>query len=175
MQRLVVCVNLFKINIMSSQSGIPKFFKLAATEKAWYPTPSANLTGTLTSEGKTVRGTSTVFLSELSVGDYLLNPTTDDVQVILRVESDTLLMLAAAMTTTLSATTCKRIKSQQIKKATIVFAGTGPGVVRGASQATAIASTWPVTVPLPLESDGGLLPFLVTAPASTTAHISTVE
>ncbi len=158
------------------QTGIPKFFNIAASNKAWFPTPSADLTGTLTGPGKYIVGTGTLFKSELNPGDYLLNPTTDDVSKIHSIQDDTHLMLFTAMTTALSGTTCKRIKDHTIKKATIVFAGTGPGTIRGVDQATGGGGTWPVNVPNDtLESDGGVRPFLVTCPAATTGHIITLE
>jgi hypothetical protein len=156
------------------QSSIIKNHNIAALGKAWYPTPSANLTGTLTAEGKTIRGTSTLFRTELSVGDYLLNPTNDELQIIEAIDNNTMLHVKEAFTSGLSATTCKRIKNKHLKELHIVFAGTGPGTVRGATQAT--GGTWPVAIVWSQKNqDGGLDPQLVSAPASTTAHITTVE
>ncbi len=157
------------------QTGISKFFNITATNKAWFPTPSDNLTGTLTSSGKSVVGTGTLFRTELNVGDYLLNPTTDDVSKIHSIQDDTHLMLFTAMTTTLAADTCKRMRANTIKQLIIAFAGTGPGTIRSVDQATGGGGTWPVNVPNRMEADGGIRPVLVTCPAATTGHITTIE
>ncbi len=154
------------------QRGVPKFYNIAASNAIWLPISTA-LTGTLTSTGKKVVGTDTLFLTEISIGDYIVNETTQETAIVHKVETDTLLHLVAATTTALSTATCKRIRPGGIKKATITFAGTGPGTIRGVDQAT--GGTWPVGVPLPLEAEGGLKPFLVSVPGSTTAHISTIE
>jgi hypothetical protein len=142
---------------MSTQSAIIKSYSSDA--KAWYPTPSANLTGTLTSTGKTIKGTDTLFRSELSPGDYLLNATADELQKVARIESDTLLYLDAALTTPISGATCKRIKNDNMKAMQIVFT-TANGTIRGASQAS--GGAWPFGQVWRMKKDGGIDPQLVT-------------
>jgi hypothetical protein len=154
--------------------GIVKNYNLAADAKAWYPPVSGSLTGTLTSTGKTVRGTNTLFLSELSVGDYLLNPANDELQIVERIESDTLLHVKALFTSGLSGTTCKRIKNKHLRKMRVVFALGAVGTIRGASQTT--GGTWPINNVWVAESEiSGLEPQLVTVGAGSTGHISTIE
>jgi hypothetical protein len=154
--------------------GIVKNYNLAADAKAWYPPVSANLTGTLTSEGKTVRGTSTLFTTELSVGDYLLNPSTDQLQIVEQIDSDTMLRVKEAFTTPLSTATCKIIKNKHLRKMRVVFATGAAGTIRGASQAA--GGTWPINNVWVAESEiSGLEPQLVTVGAGSTGHISTIE
>lgn len=141
----------------------------SSTSKAWYPTPSGNLTGTLTSTaGCKVTGVGTLFSTELSVGDYLLNATTDDVQKIERIESDTILALAAAMTTPLSGTTCKRIKNNNMKGIQVCF--TGAGTIRGASQAA--GALWPPLVVWKQRIEGGIDPQLITPSGGGSACVT---
>ncbi len=140
----------------------------SSASKAWYPTPSGNLTGTLTSRGKTIDGTGTAFKTELSPGDYLLNPTTDDIQKIARIESDTLLFLEAAMTTPLAGTTCDRIKNNNMKSIQVVF--TGAGTIRGASQST--GALWPPLVVWKNRIEGGIDPQLVTPSGGGSACVT---
>jgi hypothetical protein len=145
----------------------------SSATKAWYPTPSANLTGTLTSRGKTIDGTGTLFLSELSAGDYLLNPTTDQLQIIERIESNILLTVKTAFTTPLSGDTCQRIKNNSIKSIQVVFTGATLGTIRGASQAT--GGSWAPLVRWKIERGSGIDPQLITPGGSSTACVTTEE
>jgi len=154
---------------MSIQSAIIKSYSSAS--KAWYPTPSGDLTGTLTSTGKTIKGTGTLFTSQLSPGDYLLNADADEVEIIERIDSDTLLTLRAALTTPITGATCKRIKNDNIKAMQVVFT-VANGAIRGASQAT--GGTWPFGVVWRMKKEGGIDPQLIT-PSGGGAACVTLE
>ena len=57
---------------------------------------STAMTGTLDSAGPTVTGTTTVFLTELQVGDYIYVPATKELRKVIQINSDTLLMVDSA-------------------------------------------------------------------------------
>ncbi len=151
------------------QSAIVKSYSSAS--KAWYPTPSGNLTGTLTSRGKTINGTGTSFTTELSAGDYLLNETADELQKIARIESDTILFLEAALTTPITGATMNRIKNNNIKVLQVAFTGSNNGTIRGASQAT--GGVWPALIRWKMSRDGGIDPQLITPGAASIACVTT--
>lgn len=142
----------------------------SATSKAWYPAPSGELTGTLTSTGKMINGTGTLFSSEIDEGDYLLNAATDDVQKVARIESNTILYLEAAMATDLAGVKCRRIKNKSVRGMQVVFA-TANGTIRGASQATGSDAAWPTSAVWRQKNELGMDPQLIT-PSSGLASVT---
>jgi hypothetical protein len=153
----------------------PKNQKITATNKAWFPTPSANLTGTLTSTGKKVTGTGTAFRTDLCEGDYILNPTTDQIALVHRIESDTILFLESAFTADLSGATCKRIKSKHLKSMKVVFVGTGVGTIKTIGDSAAV--DWPVGHIWDVDDPSCPIngPVLVTAGAANIGYVLTTE
>jgi hypothetical protein len=77
-----------------------------------------DLEGTISSTGTTVNGTSTVFLSTLNVGDYLYSQHSKEARKIVRIVSDTQLLLEKAFTSNVPATT-------KAKKSGYFFVGVG--------------------------------------------------
>ncbi|NJR25776.1 MAG: hypothetical protein HC786_28485 [Richelia sp. CSU_2_1] len=68
-----------------------------------------DLEGTISSTGTTVNGTSTTFLTSLSVGDYLYSAHKKEARKIIRIVSDTQLLLESAFTSNAPAlTTAKK-------------------------------------------------------------------
>jgi hypothetical protein len=153
----------------------PKNQKITASNKAWLPTPSANLTGTLTSSGKRVTGTGTVFRSELCEGDYILNPTTDQIALVHTIESDTVLQLEAAFTTPLAGATCNRIKSKHLKSMKVVFVGSGVGTIQTIGDSAPV--DWPVGHIWEVDDHEFPIrgPILVTAGSGNIAYVLTTE
>lgn len=76
-----------------------------------FPNNATELTGTLASSGTTVTGTGTAFETELQVGDYIYDDTTNtELRRVICIYSDTKLELAAAFTTDLTGETCDKIE-----------------------------------------------------------------
>jgi hypothetical protein len=157
---------------MSLQYGIPKFYS-GGDEKSWFPSPSANLTGTLTSRGRTFDGTDTKFLSELSPGDWVLDPDTDEAVRVERIESDTLFFSSDKFSSDVEDIEFQRIKSARCKQIAIIFTGVNGGKLRGITQDT--DALFPSGEYIKLSSNGELAPILITPGTSSTYSISVVE
>jgi len=77
-----------------------------------------DLEGSISSTGTTVNGTSTTFLSGLAIGDYLYSPHSEEARKIVRIVSDTQLLLEKAFTSNAPSQT-------KAKKAGYLYVGVG--------------------------------------------------
>jgi hypothetical protein len=118
---------------MTTQSSRTKTYALNGTA-TWFPAAST-LTGTLTSENITVRGTGTAFKTEIKAGDYLVN-SSNIARKVHAVESDTLLTLDLHFDSDLSGATCSRVENEVLRHLKVIFI-TDAGAMKCASQDTA--------------------------------------
>lgn len=155
------------------QQGIGSSFNISAA--TWFPQPTANLTGTIAvNTGRQVIGTSTLFKTQLSLGDWILVPGSNEIQQVVRIDDNTTLYLAnpfVATVTTPAASTYQRIKNEGLKEMQVTFI-TSAGTVRGSTQPTTAGASVPAGLTIPFKYQGRLDPQLVTPGA--TAFVFTV-
>lgn len=84
-----------------------EYYRITNT-KTTVPAP-ANGTGTIDTDGKSVIGTGTLFLSEMRAGAWLVDTSQDEVRKVLQVESDTLAYLSNAFSSDIAALTTPSI------------------------------------------------------------------
>lgn len=160
---------------MDHQLGIGQNFSISTA--TWFPNPSPVLSGTInTTTGRLIIGTSTKFRSEVSPGDWILVPGSNEVQQVGDIDDDTTLHLFnpfIATVTTPATSTYQRIKHGGIKELKITFV-TAAGTIRGASQLTTAAASWPAGILNDLKYDGRLDPQLIIPGGSGTASVQTV-
>lgn len=157
---------------MSLQYGIPKGY--STSEKQWYPSPSSNLTGTLSSRGRTFDGDGTKFLSELSPGDWVLDPETDEAVLVERIESDTMFWSSNKFSVDVSDINFQRLKSARYKQLVVIFEGVNGGYIKGIDQ-PAPGGHFPAGIEIPFYSNGQNSPILITPGSSAIASIAVVE
>ena len=158
---------------MDHQLGTPQSFSISTA--TWVPAPSANLTGTLNiANGRQVLGTNTTFGVDVQVGDWLLNPNTNEVQQVDRIDDATTLYLQSPFLGSTSTTaTCKRIKPAGLRELKVAFV-TAAGTLRWATQALGSDAIWPVGALDDLKFPGRLDPVLITPGGGGTASIQIV-
>jgi len=143
---------------MSGQSVRIKTYRV--TTPTWFPASIA-VTGTISTVGVRVTGIGTLFLTELSVGDWLVNTNGNEGRKIMEIYSDTDLMVEVAFTgDPLPGATVVRIKDKSLKYLKVVFT-TNDGNMKGITQASNAA--WPFGIPWKTPSyDDFIEPQLVT-------------
>ena len=99
-----------------------------------------DLDGSISSTGTTVNGVSTTFLSDLAIGDYLYTPHIKQVRKVVRIVSDTQLLLEKAFTSNVPAQT-------KAKKAGYFFVDIGNDL----TLATEIGNSFFVSNPIALK------------------------
>lgn len=73
-------------------------------------------TGTFTTSGKVVTGSGTSFLTEVKIGDWLVNLAGDEVAEVIKVNSDTQLEIKFKFSSDVAAATAVRIVDSRIAK-----------------------------------------------------------
>jgi len=169
---MVNLCNYLNFIYMSLQYGIPKGY--STDVKQWYPSPSANLTGTITSRGRTFDGTGTKFLSELALGDWVLDPATDETVLVERIESDTMFWSSDRFTVDVSGIDFQRIKSAKYKQLIVIFEGINGGHIKGIDQ-PAPGGHFPAGIQIPFYANGQNSPILITPGTSAIASVAVVE
>lgn len=96
-----------------------------------------DLEGSVSSTGTTVNGTSTAFLSSLSVGDYLYSPHSKEARKIVRIVSDTQLLLETAFTSNAPAQT-------KAKKAGYLYVGVGNDLTLAIQSGNSFFVSYPI-------------------------------
>ena len=160
---------------MDHQQGIGSSFNISAA--TWFPQPTANLSGTIAvNTGCLVIGTGTAFRSQLSPGDWILVPGSNEIQQIFSIDDDTTLHLFKpfeATVTTPAASTYQRIKNEGLKEMQVTFI-TSAGTIRGSSQLTTAGASVPAALTIPFKYSGRLDPQLITPGGGGTAFVFTV-
>lgn len=96
-------------------SPYDQYRNLIRIKEAYAP---VDLEGSISSTGTTVNGTSTTFLTSLAVGDYIYSPHSEEARKIVRIVSDTQVLLEKAFTSNAPAQT-------KAKKAGYFYVGVG--------------------------------------------------
>lgn len=156
--------------------GVTIPFSISA--KQWFPLPET-LTGTFTSTGRLVKAGTTPIKSreELQVGDWLLNPANDEIRKITDISNELnsttgavtnqLISVETAFTTPFTNIALSRVRNGQIKKLEYVFAGGTTGTARSAYSVNALGT---LGVKYEAESEGGIIPMLLTPGATSTVN-----
>jgi hypothetical protein len=118
--------------------GLPS----TSTTKGCYPT-SVQKTGTITSTGTRVVGTSTLFTTELQKGDYIFNTTAATAPEVRRVKhilDNTHLILESAFTVDVSAINLNRVRPAY-KSVGVANIGGADGVLNGGTLKSGVSPT----------------------------------
>lgn len=103
---------------------------------------NADGTGTVSTVGVAVEGTSTLFTTEMPVGSWLVSESQDELRKVIRVDSDTRAYIDAAFTTPLSSATPSIISAKSSKAVSIAVAipaGLAAGEIDGVAFAAGSA------------------------------------
>lgn len=119
-----------------------------ATTKQTVPLNSIQ-TGTIETVGKAVKGTGTLFTTELPVGSWVVDLAQDEIRRVESVESDTLAYMSNAFTVDLAAATpLDAIPAKDAKCVTI-----GVAIAPGGAAGEVDGSVFPAGVPLVFSKD----------------------
>jgi hypothetical protein len=152
------------------QIAIP--FSISA--KRWFPA-TETLTGTFTSVGRMVKAGTTPIkaYNELQIGDWLLNPTTDEIRRITDISyvnngavppviTNQIIYVESAFTTLTNATMV-RVRNAQIKSLEYIFSAAGNA--RSAYSANAAVPAG--TLFTAAQNEDGIIPMLLTPSSGT--------
>lgn len=100
------------------------YYVIAASTIDTVPAASSALTGTISSAGVQITGSGTAFLTELQVGDFIFEYTTNkEVRQIASISSDTELSLTSEFTSTVSNKAYKRTRGTVYNRIEFEVAG----------------------------------------------------
>lgn len=100
---------------------------------------NANGTGTIETVGKAVKGTGTLFTTEMPVGSWLVDESQDEIRIVTSVTSDTLAYVSNPFTTDIPALTTPSIIAAKDAKAVSIAVAIPAGLAAGEIDGVAFA------------------------------------
>ena len=142
---------------MANPNKNTQYYKL--TTKTSVPAP-ANKTGTIETVGVAVKGTGTLFTTEMQVGSWIIDTSQDELRRVIKVESDTLAFISDTFTVNIAAaTTPSVIKNEDLNVREIAIAiplGQADGEIDG----TALEAGLPVSFGKNSDTKGNFKSFI---------------